>query len=81
MNELRLLFDEYDGKVVFAELNMKLNLLWVSLSPAPGICLKFAAAINKRIPEAVLVANKAEVLLGARESGRRGWRLFPKLLR
>ena len=79
MTELQSLFDEYDGKVVFAELNMKLNLLWVSLAPAPGICLEFAAAINERIPEAVLVANRAEALYGAREeSKRRRWRLLPR---
>ncbi len=80
MGELRALFDEYSGRVYFAELNLQLNLLWVSVLPAPGLCLEFAAAINARIPEARLVANRAEALLGARRAGRRSWRL-PKLLR
>lgn len=80
MGELAALFEEYAGRVVFAELNMKLNLLWVSVPPAPGLCIEFAAAIKARIPEAVLVANKAEALIGAAEGARRRWRLFPKLL-
>ena len=80
MDELADLFDEYSGRVVFAELNTKLNLLWVSVCPTPGLCIEFAAAINERIPEAVLVANRAEALLGAKEGGNRRRRLFPKLL-
>jgi len=79
MDELAALFDQYRGRVVFAEFNLKLNLLWVSVPPSPGLCLEFAAAINARIPEARLVANRAEALLGARHAGRRRWRL-PKLL-
>lgn len=46
--------------VVFADLNLKLNLLWVSLRPRPGAITELAAAIRLRIPEAVLVAHYAE---------------------
>jgi hypothetical protein len=45
--------------VVFADLNLKLNLLWVSLRPSPGAISELAAAIRLRVPEAVLVAHHA----------------------
>ncbi len=46
--------------VVFADLNLKLNLLWVSLRPRPGAISELVAAIRLRVPEAVLVAHYAE---------------------
>jgi len=46
--------------VVFADLNLKLNLLWVSLRPRAGAISELAAAIRMRVPEAVLVAHYAE---------------------
>lgn len=46
--------------VVFADLNLRLNLLWVSLRPSPGAIGQLAAAIRVRVPEAVLVAHYAE---------------------
>jgi hypothetical protein len=46
--------------VVFADLNLKLNLLWVSLRPSPGAISELVAAIRLRVPEAVLVAHYAE---------------------
>lgn len=46
--------------VVFADLNLKLNLLWVSLRPSPGAISELAAAIRLRVPEAVLVGHYAD---------------------
>ncbi len=51
----------YRHAVVFADLNLKLNLLWISVKPIPGICLEIATAVNAGVPEAKLVANRAEV--------------------
>lgn len=48
--------------VVFADLNLKLNLLWVSLRPRPGAIAELAAAIRLRVPEAVLIAHQPFVL-------------------
>jgi hypothetical protein len=58
----------YGDTVVFADLNLRLNLLWVSVRPRPGICLALASALQTRIPEARLIANRAELLM--RERGR-----------
>ena len=46
--------------VVFADLNLKLNLLWVSLRPRQGAISELVAAIRLRVPEAVLVGHYAE---------------------
>jgi hypothetical protein len=43
--------------VVFADLNLRLNLLWISLCPRQGAIGELAAAIRLRVPEAVLVAH------------------------
>ncbi len=42
--------------VVFAELNVPLNLLWVSLVPEFGLSVRVAATIRERVPEALLIA-------------------------
>jgi hypothetical protein len=46
--------------VVFADLNLRLNLLWVSLRPRQGAISELVAAIRLRVPEAVLVAHHAD---------------------
>ncbi len=45
-------------EVVFADLNLPLNLLWVSVKPEPGIIAKIAAQLTCRIPEAKLVSSR-----------------------
>ena len=42
-------------EVVFADLNVPLNLLWVSIKPKPGLILEVYGALKHRIPEAVLI--------------------------
>ena len=51
---------QFDQTVVFADLNMKLNLLWVSYKPAPGSCIAIATAIQEWVPEAKLIAMKLD---------------------
>ncbi len=48
----------YSHAVVFADLNPKLNLLWVSIRPIPGMILEVATAINAVVPESKLVGQK-----------------------
>ena len=52
--------------VVFADCNLKLNLLWVSVRPLPGICRELADALVAAVPEARLIAPEAP---GARRRG------------
>lgn len=58
VDRLQQVFDHYQHGVVFADLNPRINLLWVTVRPIPGICLEVACAINMAIPEARLVAHK-----------------------
>ena len=50
----------YRHVVLFADFNMKLNTLWITVKPVPGICLELAAAVKVCVPEALLVAHKQE---------------------
>ncbi len=45
-------------EVVFANLNLAINVLWVSVKSRPGIILELVASIQERVPEAVLVAQQ-----------------------
>lgn len=56
VHDLIEVLHRYEEAVVFADLNLKLNVLWVSVRPLPGICLALPAAIHQRVPEAKLVA-------------------------
>lgn len=57
LNKLLGLYAEF---VVFADLNLKLNVLWVSHRQRMGVGLELAAAIHAFIPEAKLVAQHYE---------------------
>jgi hypothetical protein len=74
--DLQHLLGRFDEHVVFADLNLKLNLLWVSLRPGKGVCPVLSAAVRELIPEAVLVASQAEAVVGqvAAEAKPRGLR-------
>ena len=69
VEELQGVFDYYREVVVFADLNLRLNLLWVSVRPVPGVTLELAAALKLRVPEAMLVANKAEATMAVNARG------------
>lgn len=60
IRKLDKLLGLYHESVVFADLNLKLNVLWVSHKQRRGIGLELAAAIYTCIPEARLVAQHYE---------------------
>jgi len=45
-------------QVVFADLNVPLNLLWVTLIPEFGLIATMAESLRQRIPEARLVGHE-----------------------
>ena len=47
------------SEVVFVDLNVPLNLLWVSVRPRPRVILEIAGAIKFHLPEALLVGHSA----------------------
>lgn len=58
IRELEGVLNYYREKVVFVNLDMKINVLWVTLKPIPGLILELSAAIKMRVPEAMLVADR-----------------------
>lgn len=57
ISRLQQVLGLYENIVVFADLNLNLNVLWVSTKAVPGICLELPAAIKMKVPEALLVAQ------------------------
>lgn len=45
-------------EVVFTDLNVPLNLLWVTVRPRPGVILEIAGSIKGLVPEALLVGPR-----------------------
>lgn len=57
LDDLQSVLQYYGKLILFAELNMQLNTLWVSHRPRPGLGLEIAAAIHCKIPQAVLITQ------------------------
>ncbi|NOR43676.1 MAG: hypothetical protein GQ572_10100 [Gammaproteobacteria bacterium] len=48
---------QYKDEVLFANLDMKLNTLWVSFKAVPGVYVDIVSALKASVPEAVLVGD------------------------
>lgn len=48
------------SEVVFVDLNVPLNLLWVSVRSRPGVILELFGAVKLHLPEAKLVGHRRE---------------------
>lgn len=57
VGKMQLLFARYGHAVRFVELNLKLNLLWVSVKPISGIRYEIASALYDIYPGARLVCH------------------------
>ena len=55
------IFSQY-REVVFVDLNLPLNLLWVSFKHKPGLVLELSTYVKSRIPEAKLVGVPPEAM-------------------
>jgi len=64
-----------EERIVFADFNLKLNLLWISIRPDPKGCIAVVEAIKKVVPEAMLVASQYEAMMGM-AGGRRNHSRF-----
>lgn len=54
LEEILLLYIQY---IVFADLNLKLNILWVSVKNHPGLCIEIPAKIKSQLTKALLVSH------------------------
>ena len=57
---LQQVLSDFAPFVVFADLNLKINVLWVTVRPRPGICVDLPTAIFARIPDARLVGFRPQ---------------------
>ena len=62
LGEIEHILTQFSSRVVFANIDMKLNTLWVSFKPKPGLFLEITTAIKLRIPEALLVGDMSSRL-------------------
>jgi hypothetical protein len=58
VSRIEQVLEVYRDAIVYADLNLRLNVLWVTVKPIPGICLELPAALHFSVPEAKLVAHK-----------------------
>ena len=57
LDDIDRALQQFNRDIVFANMDMKLNTLWVSFRSEPGLFMKIAAAIKLQVPEAVLVGD------------------------
>lgn len=55
--ELSAILGSFGDQVLFAELNLKLGLLWISVSAEPGLCHEVAQRVRSRLPETRVVGS------------------------
>lgn len=58
LDKLNAVLHRYQDSVVFADLNLKMNLLWVSVKPMNGIIIEISTAIIEAVPEAKLISDR-----------------------
>ena len=57
LSKIQMVLAQYSHVVVFANMNLKINCLWVSHKAWPGMCTELAQAIRHQVPEATLVGD------------------------
>lgn len=57
IERIQRVLTDFNHVVVFADLNLKINVLSVSVRQSPGACVEIPLAIISVIPEALLVAH------------------------
>lgn len=55
---LQSALDDFGEQILFAEVNLKLNSVWVSVVAKPGLCSEVASVIHEKIPDALLVGGQ-----------------------
>ena len=55
--QLTTILTQFGDRVLFADLNFRLGVLWVSVQARPGLCAEVAEAVQSRLPGTRLVGN------------------------
>ncbi len=64
LKDIETTLQQFSNIVLFANMDMKLNTLWVSFKAQPGVLLDIIAAIKLRVPEAIVVGDMGSRLYG-----------------
>jgi hypothetical protein len=57
INKVEGVLKHYEEEIILADLNLKINVLWVTLQPHIGLSTEIAALIHHVVPEAKLVSQ------------------------
>ena len=57
IKKVELVLQHYEKDIVLADLNLKINVLWVTINPHAGLMSEIAALIHHVVPEAKLVSQ------------------------
>lgn len=78
---VREVFAEFGEAVAFADINCRLNLLWVSVEAQPGLAARVASAVRRRLPDALLVGGQlgAVPVLPVNARWKRWWSTLRRL--
>ena len=58
INALTQVLESYSDTIVFADLNLKMSLLWISIRPKKGMLSEIPVAIIRSVPEAKLISER-----------------------
>ncbi len=59
INKIEAVLKLYEKDIILADLNLKINVLWVTLQPHTGLSSEIAALIHHVVPQAKLVSQHA----------------------
>ena len=59
INKMEVILKLYEKDIILADLNLKINILWVTLQPHIGLSSEIAALIHHVVPQAKLVSQHA----------------------
>lgn len=57
LSEIEVALKQYRHLILFANVDLKLNTLWVSFKAQPGLFTDIATTLRRHVPEAVLVGD------------------------
>lgn len=57
ISKIEAALKHYEKDIILADLNLKINVLWVTIQPHIGLSTEIAALIHHLVPEAKLVAQ------------------------
>lgn len=58
LDQLHAVLNLYRRQILLVDLNLRINLLWVSHTPRPGLGFEIAAHIHHEVPQAKLISQQ-----------------------